>query len=90
MKNWNSDKRKGFIWGVIAAAIAAVIISQAAVWLPASINSERADSQSSYNKIRQIMSYINNVYMGDVDQAKLADSMFLGLVSGLDDPYSTY
>lgn len=36
------------------------------------------------------MSYINNVDMGDVDQAKLADSMFLGLVSGLDDPYSTY
>lgn len=90
MKNWNSDKRKGFIWGVIAAAIAVVIISRAAVWLPASVNSERADSQSSYNKIRQIMSYINNVYMGDVDQAKLADSMFLGLVSGLDDPYSTY
>lgn len=90
MKKWNSDKRKGFIWGVIIAGIAAVIISQAVIWLPASLKSDRPDSTAAYNKIRQIMSYINNVYMGEVDQEQLTDTMFMGLVAGLDDPYSTY
>ena len=33
---------------------------------------------------------IDEYYLGDVDEAALEDSLYHGLVDGLDDPYSTY
>lgn len=41
-------------------------------------------------KVAAISQKINSVYLGDVDQENLTDYMCLGLVTGLEDKYSTY
>ena len=47
-------------------------------------------SRESIQKIQAIEDVIADKYMGEVDNQKLTDYMMLGLVSGLEDPYSTY
>ena len=90
MKNWNSDKTKGLIAGAVLTVLVVLLIQQVAFRLPVSSSVKKPDSVAAYNKINEIMSYIDKGYLGEVDKEQLADYMYYGLVSGLDDPYSTY
>jgi len=90
MNNSEGGKKKSFILGAVCAVIVMFIIRQAVVYLPVSSYVSDPDSISAAKKTRQIMRYMDNYYLGDVDREKLADYMYLGLVAGLEDPYSTY
>lgn len=51
------------------------------------------DDPTSLNagkKTKEIMSYIDRYFLGETDKKTMADYMYLGLVAGLEDPYSTY
>ncbi len=54
------------------------------------IPADTPSSTVSYDKIRQIERAIDEHYLGEVDKQELTDYMFLGLVAGLGDRYSTY
>lgn len=83
-------KKKSFILGAVCAVIVMILIRQAVVYLPVSPYVTDPDSLSASKKTRQIMRYVDRYYLGDVDRQQLADTMYLGLVAGLGDPYSTY
>jgi len=76
-----------FILGVIVALAAGVLINLVHA---RSGSPDTPHSRESIQKIQAIEDVIADKYMGEVDNQKLTDYMMLGLVSGLEDPYSTY
>ena len=42
------------------------------------------------NKIGQVLGIMEHYYYEDIDQKKLAEGLYAGLVNSLEDPYSTY
>ena len=83
MKNWNSDKTKGLIIGAVFTLLVMLLIQQVAFRLPVSSSVKKPDSAAAYNKINEMMSYIDGSYLGEVDEQQLADYMFYGLAAGL-------
>ncbi len=69
-----------------ALAVFCLIYIITAFLLPA----DSPSSIASEEKTRQIEKLIDDVYLGKIDKQLLTDYMFLGLVSGLEDRYSTY
>lgn len=43
-----------------------------------------------YNKLNQIKGYVDQYFIGDVDEEKLADAAAAGMIEGLDDEWSYY
>ena len=76
-----------FILGVIVALAAGILINLVHA---RSGSPDTPHSRESIQKIQAIEDVIADKYMGEVDNQKLTDYMMLGLVSGLEDPYSTY
>ena len=88
--NYDKNKRntlKGFILGV-ALSLAVFCLFQLIVnyIIPA----DTPSSIASANKIKEVESVIDQNYMGETDKQEMTDYMFLGLVAGLNDRYSTY
>lgn len=53
-------------------------------------NALRIDQEKVSSKITEIENIINNSFFGDIDTAQVEDYIFVGLMAGLDDPYSEY
>ena len=90
MKEHGSFNLKSFIAGAAAAAVLILVIRQAVLWLPVSASVDDPASMAAVKKTHEITHYIDEVYLGDIDKQKLTDYMYLGLLTGLEDPYSTY
>ena len=86
------DKKtvKGFFIGIAVTLAAIAVFITCYVKLPVSYTASSPESLSSYKKINEVLGIIDKYYMGDTDDQLMTDYMFLGLVSGLEDPYSTY
>ena len=41
-------------------------------------------------KTKEIENLINQYYLDEIDEQQIEDTMYTGLVAGLDDPYSVY
>lgn len=76
---------KSFVGGAVCAAVL-FAAAAAVLW----IAGDGPASFRSTAKVADISRLIDSVYMGDIDEQKLEDSMYAGLVSGLEDPYSRY
>ena len=81
--------------------IAGIIIGMLAMWVITSsaggfirVNAEGYENMlkvyKKYSKLEQIYSYIDANYYTDVDEDKLMEGAYSGLVKALDDPYSSY
>lgn len=85
------EKRGKMHWKSFAAgaacALAALVLCAGVFWIT---TDGEPDGLKSMVKTAGISDLIDDVYMGEVDEQKLADSMYAGLLSGLDDPYSRY
>ena len=82
------DKKslKGFVLGVAVTAAAGFIFMN----LPITMAVTSPTSILTYKKIIQVKSLIDQHYMGDVDEQSLTDYIFVGMIAGLNDPYSAY
>lgn len=82
------DKKslKGFVLGVAVTVAAGFIFMN----LPITIAVTSPTSILTYKKIIQVKSLIDQHYMGDVDEQSLTDYIFVGMIAGLNDPYSAY
>lgn len=96
------NRRKSF-WKKFAGALIVAILSSALTigilvytgevsMLPkASAKAkESVLSQNVQNKIGQVLGIMEHYYYEDIDQKKLAEGLYAGLVNSLEDPYSTY
>ncbi len=104
MENRN-DFGKGVLTGVIATILAVVLIGGAAIGglYVTGFFGSRAKAASSQNgvkygindeatlnKLDLIQQYIDYYYLYDVDPEYMADSLYRGMMSGLDDTYAAY
>ena len=81
--------------------IAGIIIGMSAMWVITScaggfikVNAAGYEDMlkvyKKYSKLEEIYSYIDENYYTDVDNDKLMEGIYSGLVKALDDPYSSY
>ena len=81
--------------------IAGIIIGMSAMWVITScaggfikVNAAGYEEMlricQKYSKLEEIYSYIDENYYTDVDDDKLMEGIYSGLVKALDDPYSSY
>lgn len=81
--------------------IAGIIIGMSAMWVITScaggfikVNAAGYEDMlkvyKKYSKLEEIYSYIDENYYTDVDDDKLMEGIYSGLVKALDDPYSSY
>ena len=81
--------------------IAGIITGMLAMWVITSsaggfirVNAEGYENMlkvyKKYSKLEQIYSYIDANYYTDIDEDKLMEGAYSGLVKALDDPYSSY
>lgn len=82
------DKKslKGFIAGVAVTVAAGFIFMN--LPLPMAVSSPA--SIFTYKKILQVKNLIDQHYMGDIDEQSLTDYIYVGMIAGLNDPYSAY
>lgn len=83
-------EKRGIHWKSFAGgAVCAVLLlaaAAAALWF----TGDGPDSLKSAAKVAGISQIIDSVYMEEIDEQKLEDSMYAGLMAGLEDPYSRY
>lgn len=80
----------GFLVGVL---VMVVLVGGAGIGLYLSGKESTANGKVSENtaeKVDYLEKIINAYYLDDIDKKKLADGVYKGLLSGLNDPYSVY
>ena len=94
MSDLMNENRKGkikyFLAGAAVALTAAFLILLLIYLAPYHSYVEDPTGLNAGKKTKEIVSYIDQYFLGETDKKNMADYMYLGLVSGLEDPYSTY
>lgn len=98
-------KRGGFLKGVLTGVLVTLLVVAAGLALTVnllgngSVGSLKADkdavgttvlSDEVQKKITELMRYINLYFYDEIDNEKLAEGMYSGLLEGLDDKYTKY
>ena len=82
---------KYFLSGIAAAFLIFAAVYFLFMYLPFQAESpSRPDSLGAQKKVKEIQRIIERNYLGEIDQQKQTDYMYLGMVAGLEDPYSVY
>ncbi|MCC6094029.1 MAG: S41 family peptidase [Eubacterium sp.] len=84
-KNW-----KSFVAGMLTMAVIGSACFWAYLHIGPSSSPDSPSSLSAFRKTREIQEIIQKYYLNDADTQAETDSMYLGMVSGLEDKYSTY
>ncbi len=79
------DFAKGFLSGVLAVAV--LVTGGKGLSVAQGILSR---DMSAEQKIKTIQKYVDRYYVEDVDKKEMEEMMYMGLVSGLGDPYTSY
>ena len=81
---------KCFLGGVLTACLAMALLYFIVMLVPLNTTPGTPDSIQTFKKVKEIERLIEKNYLGEVDEQTQTDYMFLGLVAGLEDRYSTY
>jgi carboxyl-terminal processing protease len=77
---------KGIIIGIVISIVWFVFYTH----LPWSPEVKKADDLLMLRKINSAIGTIRDNYAGDIDEKRIADYMFVGMIAALDDPYAAY
>jgi carboxyl-terminal processing protease len=89
MKKKKNSFVSGFILGMLAMAVVVVSIG-AGVYFAQKGDGNQTLSGSTQIKMNALEKIIETYYLNDIDEEKLEEGIYKGLLSGLDDPYSVY
>ena len=84
-RNW-----KPFLAGILVTVISGAVFFSVYLNLGPLAAPSSPTSLSAYRKTRQIQDIVRRYYLNDIDEQAETDTMYLGLVTGLGDKYSTY
>ena len=88
------DKKRNiryFLSGIVTACLIMAAAYFLFMYLPFQVKApSQPDSLGAQKKVKEIERIIDRYYLGEIDRQKQTDYMYLGLVAGLEDPYSTY
>lgn len=79
------DFAKGFLSGVLAVAV--LVTGGKGISIAQGILSRDMPAET---KIKTIQKYVDRYYVEDVNKKEMEEMMYMGLVSGLGDPYTSY
>ena len=85
-----------FCGGILLGALVVSVIFSIMIYrmTPATVAASGEESSvlddEVVHKLMLLENGINQYYLGDIDDDALEDSLYHGLIDGLDDPYSTY
>lgn len=85
-----SRERLSFIRGALTAIAVMAIIYFVSIGLPVGGYPKKPGTLQALRKSKEIERVVQNYYLGDIDEAKQTEMMFLGQIAGLEDEYSTY
>lgn len=94
-------KRKKFVICIVAAFLAGSVVTGGAcaavfngalgyVKMSKDDYREMSETYERYGKLNQLYNAVNSSFYEEVDEAALLEGAYKGLISGLDDPYSSY
>ena len=94
-------KRKKFVICIVAAFLAGGVVTGGAcaavfngalgyVKMSKDDYREMSETYERYGKLNQLYNAVNSSFYEEVDEDALLEGAYKGLVSGLDDPYSSY
>ena len=89
MKKKHSN-RKSFLLGMVTAVLLCLLLAVVLPMLPIWGTASRPDSVAASLKTKEIQEIIRTAYLEEPDEQLQTDYMYLGLVAGLGDQYSTY
>lgn len=89
MKNNKSRFLTGFLLGMLAMAVVAASIG-VGFYFSKTGNYQQTVSSETADKADRIEKIIEAYYLDEIDEKKLEEGVYKGLMSGLDDPYSVY
>ena len=83
-------ENKTFFKGLLAGIL--IVLAVNAIFNSGSVLYRRIRNEgvNPEKKINEILHVIDKYYTGTIDENKLAEGVYAGLVSGLEDPYSYY
>lgn len=96
---------KGLLTGVIVGVISTFVVANLIVFIHGSLTGEyivlgrhgvssnkscKVLDDEAVDKIEELSNYMDLYYYEDIDDDKLKDSMYAGVLAGLNDPYSVY
>lgn len=79
----------GLVVGMLAMAVVGAGIGAGVYFFRKDVEEQKV-SKETEDKIDRIEEIIDTYFLGEVDSEKLADGVYKGMLSGLDDPYSVY
>lgn len=89
MKNNKSRFLTGFLLGMLAMAVVVASIG-VGFYFSKTGNYQQTVSSETADKADRIEKIIEAYYLDEIDEKKLEEGVYKGLMSGLDDPYSVY
>lgn len=91
------DKKfiKGLAMGILLSAViwaggSLILDSKPLVFSRTSTGKVAPDSRTASKKLAIIEDMIDEMYLDEVEEGKLTESMYAGMINGLGDPYSRY
>lgn len=85
-----SRERLSFIRGALTAIAVMAIIYFVSIGLPVGGYPKKPGTLQALRKAKEIERVVQNYYLGDINEEKQTETMFLGQIAGLEDEYSTY
>lgn len=85
--------KKSFLRGALCGALAILLsagLMSCGLRAYGTNSGGKTSSEDVKRKISGLKELIDAKYLGDVDDSKLEEGLYKGLISGLDDPYSVY
>ena len=89
-KNRRNEMRKSYFAGMISMLAIVLILAVGTTFFWPGSSADHPGGFWAWRKTAAIKAMISQLYAGDVDDEKMSEAMYRGLVSGLGDKYSTY
>ena len=90
--NMNENKKRSLLPAIlITAALTALVTLLLTLFFVIRAQRKADNSYDSYaDKIKEIQNYIDDYFIGEVDDKKMGDEIAAGMIKGLDDEWSYY
>ena len=83
-------KHKEYVTGVVTGVLAATLAAGGLNYVHQNQSGSVLADSAHVEKVEYLEKLIDQEYLGDVDQDKLAEGIYAGLIYGLGDVYSRY
>jgi len=86
----SKEYKRGLVTGILVAVVLGSILVGLSIGFNVGLGKNQSFLKKISNKVQMIEAYMDRYYIEDIDEDKLAEGVYKGMLQSLDDPYSTY